>query len=246
MFDAAFFRRWLVRADTTVDAHADWLTELDSPIGDADHGSNLRRGFAAVTAALDTADARTPKAVLVLAGKTLIGKVGGASGPLYGTALRTLGRSFDDQEQVTAETLGEALDAAVSAVGRLGESAPGEKTMLDALSPAADAFRAAVLGGHDAAAAGSAAAEAAEEGARGTIPIVARKGRAAYLGERSAGHEDPGAASVALLLGAFAAEANDAERQCPGGAPGRGAGGRAAESQGTDESTAREVRHDGE
>ncbi|WP_282083729.1 dihydroxyacetone kinase subunit DhaL [Streptomyces tendae] len=193
MLDADFFRRWMTAATALVDREADRLTALDSPIGDADHGSNLQRGFRAVAATLEKEAPDTPGAVLVLAGKQLISTVGGASGPLYGTLLRRTGKALGDSAQVSAEQLAEALRAGVDAVRTLGGAAPGDKTMVDALVPAVDAL------GDSFTAAGTAAAE----GAEATIPLQARKGRASYLGERSIGHQDPGATSAALLFEAL-------------------------------------------
>ncbi|MET9132142.1 dihydroxyacetone kinase subunit DhaL [Streptomyces antibioticus] len=193
MLDADFFRRWMTAAAASVDREADHLTALDSPIGDADHGSNLRRGFLAVTAALEKEAPDTPGAVLVLAGRQLISTVGGASGPLYGTLLRRTGKALGDAAEVSEERFAEALDAGVDAVMRLGGAAPGDKTMIDALVPAV-----AALGDGF-----GAAAAAAERGAEATVPLRARKGRASYLGERSIGHQDPGATSAALLVAAL-------------------------------------------
>ncbi|KOU42719.1 dihydroxyacetone kinase [Streptomyces sp. WM4235] len=177
-----------------VEREADRLTELDSPIGDADHGSNLLRGFVAVRAALEAGSAETPGAVLQLAGRTLISTVGGASGPLYGTLLRRTGKELGDAAEVSDEDLRKALYAGVGAVAQLGGAAPGDKTMLDALVPGVAALATSYR----------AAGEAAENGALATVPLLARKGRASYLGERSIGHQDPGATSSALLLGALA------------------------------------------
>ncbi|WFB82387.1 MULTISPECIES: dihydroxyacetone kinase subunit DhaL [Streptomyces] len=193
MLDAEFFRRWMTAAAASVDREADRLTALDSPIGDADHGSNLRRGFAAVAAALEKEAPGTPGAVLALAGRQLISTVGGASGPLYGTLLRRTGKALDDGAEVSAEQLAEALRAGVDAVRTLGGAAPGDKTMIDALVPAVDALGESF----------AAARAAAEEGAAATTPLRARKGRASYLGERSIGHRDPGATSAALLVAAL-------------------------------------------
>ncbi|MGV9392998.1 dihydroxyacetone kinase subunit DhaL [Streptomyces olivaceus] len=193
MLDAEFFRRWMTAAAASVDREADRLTALDSPIGDADHGSNLRRGFAAVAAALEKEAPGTPGAVLTLAGRQLISTVGGASGPLYGTLLRRTGKALGDGAEVSAEQLAEALRAGVDAVRTLGGAAPGDKTMIDALEPAVDALGESF----------AAARAAAEEGAAATTPLRARKGRASYLGERSIGHRDPGATSAALLVAAL-------------------------------------------
>jgi dihydroxyacetone kinase-like protein len=193
VLDADFFRRWMAVTAASVDREAERLTALDSPIGDADHGSNLQRGFRAVTAALDKEAPDTPGAVLTLAGRQLISTVGGASGPLYGTLLRRTGKALGDAAEVSGEQLAEALRTGVDAVRTLGGAAPGDKTMIDALVPAVDAL------GNSFAAAGT----AAEEGALATTPMQARKGRASYLGERSIGHQDPGATSAALLIGAL-------------------------------------------
>ncbi|NWF25331.1 dihydroxyacetone kinase subunit L [Streptomyces sp. PKU-EA00015] len=203
MLDAAFFRRWLTTAAAAVNREADRLTELDSAIGDADHGTNLQRGFAAVVAALDKEPPAAPGAVLVLAGRQLISTVGGASGPLYGTLLRRAGKALGDDAEVSAGQLAEALRAGVAAVAQLGGAKAGDKTMLDALEPAV-----AALG--DSTESFAAAREAAEQGALATVPLQARKGRASYLGERSIGHQDPGATSSALLVAALAETAEAA------------------------------------
>ncbi|MGW2051705.1 dihydroxyacetone kinase subunit DhaL [Streptomyces sp. NPDC001858] len=198
MLDADFFRRWMTATAASVDREADRLTALDSPIGDADHGSNLRRGFAAVTAALEKEAPGTPGAVLVLTGRTLISTVGGASGPLYGTLLRRTGKALGDADAVDEAQFAEALRTGVAAVMQLGGAAPGDKTMIDALVPAVDALADGF----------GAARAAAERGAEATTPLQARKGRASYLGERSIGHQDPGATSAALLIAALG-EAGD-------------------------------------
>ncbi|MEU2061179.1 dihydroxyacetone kinase subunit DhaL [Streptomyces sp. NPDC013455] len=194
MLDADFFRRWMTAAAASVDREADRLTALDSAIGDADHGSNLQRGFTAVTAVLEKEAPGTPGAVLTLAGRQLISTVGGASGPLYGTLLRRAGKALGDAAEVGEEELAAALRAGVEGVMTLGGAAPGDKTMIDALVPAVDALGSGF----------AAARTAAEEGARATTPLQARKGRASYLGERSIGHQDPGATSSALLIAALA------------------------------------------
>jgi dihydroxyacetone kinase-like protein len=193
VLDADFFRRWMTATAALVDREAERLTALDSPIGDADHGSNLQRGFRAVTATLEKEAPDTPGAVLILAGRQLISTVGGASGPLYGTLLRRTGKALGDAAEVSGEQLAEALRTGVDAVRTLGGAAPGDKTMVDTLVPAVEA-----LGDSFAA-----ARAAAEEGAAATVPLQARKGRASYLGERSIGHQDPGATSAALLFSAL-------------------------------------------
>ncbi|MDA0185395.1 dihydroxyacetone kinase subunit DhaL [Solirubrobacter phytolaccae] len=195
---------WMDEAAAAITADADRLTQLDSAIGDGDHGLNLTRGFKAVVEALATgSDGLAPGRRLILAGKTLVSTVGGASGPLWGTALRRAGRSVGDAEALDGPALADALDAALAGVIELGSAEVGDKTMVDALTPAVAALRGAVEAGQPLADAIAAAAEAAAEGARSTIPLQARKGRASYLGERSIGHEDPGAASTVLLITAL-------------------------------------------
>ncbi|MEU4347854.1 dihydroxyacetone kinase subunit DhaL [Streptomyces sp. NPDC023838] len=193
MLDAVFFRRWMTATASAVDREADRLTELDSAIGDADHGANLQRGFTAVTAVLEKESPDTPGAVLALAGRQLISTVGGASGPLYGTLLRRTGKALGDRAEVSREELAAALGEGVAAVAQLGGAAAGDKTMLDALFPAVEALAESF----------AAAGTAAEAGALATVPLQARKGRASYLGERSIGHQDPGATSAALLVAAL-------------------------------------------
>jgi phosphoenolpyruvate---glycerone phosphotransferase subunit DhaL len=201
--DSTFFRAWLAQAGAAIEAKRDHLTQLDAAIGDADHGINLARGFSAIGAALGQAATPTPGSVLVLAGATLISKVGGASGPLYGMALRQAGKSLGDTVDVGLPQLAASLEAALAGVQKLGAAREGEKTMVDALAPAVAALQKAVSEGADSAAALSAAATAAAGGAQATISMQALKGRASYLGPRSVGHEDPGAASTALIIGAL-------------------------------------------
>jgi phosphoenolpyruvate---glycerone phosphotransferase subunit DhaL len=199
VLDADFFRRWMTVTAASVEREAERLTALDSPIGDADHGSNLQRGFTAVAAILEKEAPDTPGAVLTLAGRQLISTVGGASGPLYGTLLRRSGKALGDAGEVSEEQLAEALRAGVEAVMTLGGAAPGDKTMIDTLVPAVDALGTGF----------AAARTAAEQGALATTPLQARKGRASYLGERSIGHQDPGATSAALLIAALAEAAGE-------------------------------------
>ncbi|MEU3458827.1 dihydroxyacetone kinase subunit DhaL [Streptomyces sp. NPDC006733] len=208
--DADFVRRWLAAAAAAVDREADRLTELDSPIGDADHGSNLRRGFGAAHAAVEQEPPQTPGAVLVLVGAQLISTVGGAAGPLYGTLLRRAGKALGEPATATPEEFRDALRTGVEAVGKLGGAVPGDKTMLDALVPAVEALSFALDAGSGLADGLAAARIAAEEGAVATVPLQARKGRASYLGPRSIGHQDPGATSAALLVAAFADTAAEA------------------------------------
>lgn len=210
--DAALCRSWMDRFAEFVTAEAGRLTALDAAIGDGDHGVNMRRGMQAAVAALADSPPETPGAVLVATGRSLVAKTGGAAGPLYGTGLRRAGKALGDGSTVTAEDVGEALAAMLAGIQSLGEAVEGDKTMVDALIPAVAAFKAAV--GDGLAAAAGAAASAAVEGAEATVPMQARKGRASYLGERSVGHQDPGATSAALLLQALADTATD-----PGATP---------------------------
>ncbi|WP_099908578.1 dihydroxyacetone kinase subunit DhaL [Streptomyces sp. TLI_171] len=189
-------------AAAAVEAHEQQLADLDTAIGDGDHGSNLRRGFAAAVTALDAADPSSPGAVLATVGSTLLAKVGGASGPLYGQAFRGAGAELPPQSG--PGDLADALAVGLAAVRELGGAEPGDKTLVDAFGPAVDALRAAADAGRALAAAAGAAAEAAEAGARATTPLQARRGRASYVGARSIGHQDPGATSTALIFRALA------------------------------------------
>ncbi len=201
---AATVSTWIEESAASVRENADYLTQLDSAIGDGDHGINMTRGFDAVTKALAGQDPSLPPGqLLVLAGKTLVATVGGASGPLYGSALRAAGKSLGKADEFDGQDLLEALEASVVAVRELGAAAPGDKTMVDALVPAVDALRSNLEAEAPLSDGLAAAAAAADEGARATVPMQARKGRASYLGERSIGHQDPGATSSALLLDAL-------------------------------------------
>ena len=187
-----------------VRAQRDRLTQLDAAIGDGDHGINMVRGFDAVEQALARQGGDPlPGQLLIACGKTLVATVGGASGPLWGSALRAAGRSLGDAAEIDAARLAAAVDAALAAIKELGAAELGDKTIVDALEPAAAALRSAVGAGEPLSRAVDAAAAAAEEGARATSPLQARKGRASYLGERSIGHQDPGATSTALILRAL-------------------------------------------
>jgi len=201
--DTTVFRAWITSAAGVIEANRDHLTQLDAAIGDADHGINLARGFTAVLAALDAKPAATPGAVLIVTGSTLISKVGGASGPLYGMAFRRAGQALGAAEEVGLPALGQALEAALAGVQQLGAAREGDKTMVDALAPATRALAKAAAEGASQADALAAAAAAAAEGAAATVSMEARKGRASYLGPRSVGHEDPGAASTVLILTAL-------------------------------------------
>ncbi|WPP28325.1 dihydroxyacetone kinase subunit DhaL [Streptomyces sp. CL7] len=206
MLDADFFRRWMTVTAASVDREAERLTALDSEIGDADHGSNMQRGFRAVKDALEKEPPATPGAVLTQAGRLLVSTVGGASGPLYGTLLRRTGKTLGEAAEVDRQQFAEALRAGVDAVMKLGGAAAGDKTMIDALLPAVDALGESF----------AAARDAAREGAVATTPMLARKGRASYLGERSIGHQDPGATSSALLISALL-EAGPGDSETGGG-----------------------------
>lgn len=193
----------------TVAKHKAELTHLDREIGDGDHGENLARGFTAVLGKLDAPDQQaapaTPGAVLKLVATTLISTVGGAAGPLFGTAFLRAATSVGDATELDAAAVVTALTAARDGVVARGKAEPSDKTMVDALTPAVTAAKAALDGGGDVAAVLTAAAEAATAGAAATTPLQARKGRASYLGERSTGHADPGATSTGYLLQALAA-----------------------------------------
>src|SRR6266550_7862665 len=203
---------WLRAAAERIHAEAPALTALDQAIGDGDHGINLDRGFKAIVAMLDsrpaaadgTTDQTATADLLRQVGRTLISTVGGASGPLYGTAFLRAAAAVANDGASSATAYVAALEAAATGVGALGKATTGEKTMLDALVPAAAAARAALDGGSDIAGVTAAARDAAEAGSEATIPLLATKGRASYLGERSIGHQDPGATSSALLLAALA------------------------------------------
>jgi len=205
---------WLRLSATRLHEQSATLTALDQAIGDGDHGTNMDRGFGAIVAALDgggwVAEGAAPDsgaalaAILRGAGKTLISTVGGASGPLYGTAFLRAAAVLAAVPDAGREEAVAALEAAATGIGALGKSSVGEKTMLDALVPAAAAARASLATGGDLAGILDAARAAADAGASATIPMLATKGRASYLGERSIGHQDPGATSAALLLRALA------------------------------------------
>jgi dihydroxyacetone kinase-like protein len=200
--DAATISVWMNEAAAAMRAERDHLVQLDAAIGDGDHGINMTRGFDAVVQALE-AEAAAPGKMLITAGKTLVSSVGGASGPLWGSALRRAGRALGEDEAFGADRLVEALEDGLAAVKDLGQAQPGDKTMVDALEPALIALKKAVQGGKAVSVATGEAAAAAEEGMRATIPMQARRGRASYLGERSVGHQDPGATSAALIMRAL-------------------------------------------
>ena len=188
-----------------MEEHRRTLTKLDSEIGDGDHGTNMHRGFQAALERLGGADPSSPADALKAVSMALIGKVGGAAGPLYGTAFLRASTALQDKDEVSAEDAAEALEAALEGIKQRGKAEVGDKTMVDALAPAAEAAKEAASSA-DGGVAGvfRAAADAAKEGAESTVPLSARRGRASYLGARAAGHEDPGARSTYLLLDAAA------------------------------------------
>jgi phosphoenolpyruvate---glycerone phosphotransferase subunit DhaL len=195
---------WIRAFAAVVGEQKDELTRLDQAIGDADHGINMDRGMRAVIEKLDGDEPGDVGGVLRAVAMTLISKVGGASGPLYGTFFLQFGTAAGPVAKLSPESWADGFDAAVAGVQARGKAEPGDKTMLDALLPAGEALRAALGEGAGLGAALARAAAAADEGVAATIPLVARKGRASYLGERSAGHQDPGATSSALLVGCAA------------------------------------------
>ncbi|MCU1435148.1 MAG: dihydroxyacetone kinase [Pseudarthrobacter sp.] len=201
LLDVKWAVKWLTMCAEAMAENRAWLIELDRPIGDSDHGENMDRGFQAVLQKLSETPPETPGAALKLTAMTLMSKVGGAAGPLYGTAFLRASSAFGDALEVDPAGLATALVAARDGIVARGKAESGDKTMVDAWTPAAEAAQAAAADGSgNVLAVLVAAAEAAEAGAVATDPLVARKGRASYLGERSAGHRDPGAASSALIL----------------------------------------------
>jgi dihydroxyacetone kinase-like protein len=194
------FEEWVRRFAQLVADNRDFLTELDAAIGDADHGSNMDRGMKAAVAALDASSPATAGALFAKVGMTLVSTVGGASGPLFGTMFLRIGSSLGDAESTSAHQVAAALRAGLGGVVERGKAGPGDKTMYDALAPAVDALEEALGEGTDLAGGLKLARDAAAAGRDATIPMLARKGRASYLGERSVGHQDPGATTVALLL----------------------------------------------
>lgn len=209
ILDAAWAQRWLRLSAAVIAENRMALIELDRAIGDGDHGENMDRGFSAILEKLDAEPPATPGAAFKLAAMTLMSKVGGAAGPLYGTAFLRAATAVGDATELDVSTLAAALAAARDGVVARGKAEVGEKTMIDAWTPAVEAAAAAAAAGADPAAALEAAATAAEAGAVATDPLIARKGRASYLGERAIGHRDPGAASSALILRAAVHAAED-------------------------------------
>ncbi len=180
-----------------------YLTKLDSEIGDGDHGNNMHRGFQAALERLDGADPSSPAEALKAVSMALVSKVGGAAGPLYGTAFLRASTALQEKDELSAEDAAVALEAALGGIKQRGKAEVGDKTIVDALEPAVEAAKEAASNG-SVAEVFLAAAQAAQEGARSTVPLTARKGRASYLGDRAQGHKDPGATSTYYLLDAAA------------------------------------------
>lgn len=195
---------WMRRSAVALEQQRDRLNRLDADIGDGDHGANMTRGFTAAVARLD-GEPGDPATALRTVGMTLLSTVGGAAGPLYGSFFIGLAGALREAAEIDAAAFAAAFDQGLAGVQRRGKAQPGDKTMVDALAPARDALQRAAADGAALPEALRAAAEAADAGADATVPLLARKGRASYLGERSIGHLDPGAASSALLLRAAAA-----------------------------------------
>lgn len=196
---------WVRRFAALIAENAEYLTRLDAAIGDGDHGINMDRGMTAVLAELDGGDPPPSAAALLKqVGMTLVSTVGGAAGPLYGTFFLRFSAASGEVDELGPAGFGKALRAGLDGVVARGKAEPGDKTMYDALAPAADAVDEALANGDGLAPALAAAADAAEAGRDATTPMLARKGRASYLGERSVGHQDPGATSAALLVRAAA------------------------------------------
>jgi dihydroxyacetone kinase-like protein len=194
--------RWVRSFAVLVAENKDLLTDLDAAIGDGDHGTNMDRGMQAVVAALDDTPPVTASALLNKVGMTLVSTVGGASGPLFGTFFLRVGASLGDTAEISLAQLAAALRAGLEGIVARGKAEAGDKTIYDALAPAVNALDSAVSEGVDKADALKLALVAAESGRDATTPMLARKGRASYLGERSVGHQDPGATTVALLMAA--------------------------------------------
>jgi dihydroxyacetone kinase-like protein len=188
--------RFIEGVAARIKEHRDELTQLDSPIGDADHGINLDRGFTAVLAKLPTVADKDIGTILKTTGMTLVSTVGGASGPLYGTAFMRAGMALADRHELTEADVVTALEAALEGIMARGKAQRGEKTMVDAIAPGVEVLKEAQARGEDFRTALRRSVEAVEAGMKATIPMLATKGRASYLGERSIGHQDPGATSA--------------------------------------------------
>lgn len=192
--------QWLQTFAAVLEQNKDYLTELDSAIGDADHGINMERGFKKVMSQLTSVVNKDIGSILKTVSMTLLSSVGGASGPLYGTLFLRAATAVDGKQDLTDEDMVRLLQAGLDGVIQRGRAQLGDKTMIDALSPGVAAFQQSVVGGKSALEAMQQAVTAAEQGMKDTTPMLARKGRASYLGERSIGHQDPGATSSYLML----------------------------------------------
>jgi len=207
--DRTFVRRWVSNASARIEEQRDFLTQLDAAIGDADHGVNMHRGFVAAVATVQAADDRPAGAILTEVGSTIVYRVGGAAGPLYGSAFRRIGAALSEADRPDGEALLAALRAGLEGIQDLGAAVPGDKTIVDAWAPAVAAFERTLRSGAMVPDAALRAAEAANEGVAATLPMQARKGRASYLGPRSVGHQDPGATSTALVFAALERASRD-------------------------------------
>jgi dihydroxyacetone kinase-like protein len=201
--DRACVLAWLRRSAQALHEQRQYLSDLDAAIGDGDHGINMDRGFTAVLDKLPAVAEADIGTILKTVGTTLVSTVGGASGPLYGTAFLRAGTALAGKQELQPSDVALGMDAALEGIMARGRAQRGEKTIVDALAPAVDAFKASINAGQPVADALEVAAAAGEQGMLATIPLVATKGRASYLGERSAGHQDPGATSVTLFLRAM-------------------------------------------
>jgi dihydroxyacetone kinase-like protein len=195
--------KWLQAASVVLEHNKDYLTELDSPIGDADHGLNMARGFQKVSSQLPSVQDKDIGAIFKATGMALITSVGGAAGPLYGTFFMDAAKVVPGKMDLTNQDLVQLFESGLNGIKRIGKANLADKTMLDALQPAVDALKAAVDNDLGVLEGLQRMVHAAEVGMRATIPLVARKGRASYVGERSAGHQDPGATSTYLILKAL-------------------------------------------
>jgi dihydroxyacetone kinase-like protein len=200
-------RSWIFTTAAAIEKNATLLSDLDAAIGDGDHGANMSRGFTAVAKKLETTPSTDIGALFKTVGMTLLSTVGGAAGPLYGGFFLELGKQSAGKQELDSAALLTILQAGLADIKRRGKAELGDKTMVDAMTPALEAMKAA---GSEITAATRAAAVTARDAAGKTIPLLARKGRASYLGERSIGHQDPGATSTALLLEALAEVSNGA------------------------------------
>ena len=207
--DAAWARRWIELSAADIAEQRDYLVDLDRAIGDGDHGENMDRGFKAAVEAVEQAQPGSVAEVLKTVAKTLMSTVGGAAGPLYGTAFLRASKAAGDGN-LDGAGVAAVIAGALDGIQARGKATTGEKTMVDAWTPALEAARAAAESGSDPAAVLEAAATAAEAGAAATEPLRATKGRASYLGERSIGHLDPGAVSTSLILRAAVRAAGEA------------------------------------